>query len=55
MNVLRNSVDNIRRRFHIRVMVLIINCIGYNLIFQNDWKLGIGIFIVNIAGGIIVS
>ena len=51
-NVLRNSLDNIERKFYIRIMLYLIFLGAYFTIFSQNWKIGFAILAIQIANSV---
>lgn len=52
MNVLQNSLETIRKRFYTRVVVLTFYLIGYSYLWSIDYRIALGIFMINWAASI---
>lgn len=55
MNVIRSSIASIKDRHMARVVLFGMIVGGYGLLFYADWRVGLGMLVVNVAGDTRVS
>jgi hypothetical protein len=48
-NILRDTLDNIHRRFYTRLWVFILYLVGYGLLWTISWRVALGVSIIHLA------